>query len=75
MMTKLLGLRTVQDVASLYPPTLLSDKIKYLSKWRAVEMVMDARVSCTEPTIMTTTEFIMCSLFSLTRVCPLTDAY
>lgn len=40
-----MGLKTVLDVSMVYPPTLLSDKIKFLGKWRAVEMVQDARVT------------------------------
>lgn len=38
-----MGLRSVEDVAGLYPPTLLSDKVPFMSKWMAVEMVLDAR--------------------------------
>lgn len=40
-----MGLKTVLDVSMVYPPTLLSEKIKFLGKWRAVEMVQDARVT------------------------------
>ncbi len=43
-----MDLRSVHDIATVHPPpppTILSEKIKYMSKWRAVEIVMDARVS------------------------------
>jgi len=38
------GLRSIQDVAAVFPPTLLSDNIKHMSRWMAVEIVLDARV-------------------------------
>lgn len=44
ILVKRLRLSSVQDVASVFPPTILSDAIPYLGKWRAVEMVLDARM-------------------------------
>lgn len=39
-----LQIRTVRDVAALFPPDRLAEKVPFLGKWRAAEIILDARV-------------------------------
>lgn len=35
-----MGIRTVRDVTAIFPPDRLADRIPFLGKWRAAEMIL-----------------------------------